>query len=281
MHQTLTPRPLASLPPAPAPRRFNLQLIGGFALHRFGEPVELPTGAQRLLGYLALQARPVSRQRVAGTFWPETSDERALANLRSALWRLNRPDSIVVASGDAIAIAPDVGVDVHAMGAFARSVLDDVSAPDGELVEELAAATELLPDWSDEWALVERERFRQLRLHALEQLCGQLASAGRYGRAVEVCLVAVSSEPLRESAQRELMKVHLAEGNVVEAFRQYEAFRILLLDELGVEPSTEMADLLDRSGVAVPVRLEAREERRSARPPAGDPAVEPRMRGAR
>ena len=39
---------------------------------------------------------------------------------------------------------------------------------------------ELLPDWYDDWVLLERERFRQLRLHALDALCDDLTRAGRH-----------------------------------------------------------------------------------------------------
>ena len=40
------------------------------------------------------------------------------------------------------------------------------------------------------------------------------------------------------------MRVHLADGNVAEAIRQYRLFERLLADQLGLEPSGRMADLL-------------------------------------
>jgi DNA-binding SARP family transcriptional activator len=41
-----------------------------------------------------------------------------------------------------------------------------------------------------------------------------------------------------------VVRVHLAEGNVVEALRAYEQFRTLLDDELGVVPSEQMFQLV-------------------------------------
>jgi DNA-binding SARP family transcriptional activator len=38
--------------------------------------------------------------------------------------------------------------------------------------------------------------------------------------------------------------VHVAEGNVTEALRAYEQFRSLLAEELGVQPSEQMAGLV-------------------------------------
>ena len=105
---------------------------------------------------------------------------------------------------------------------------------------------ELLPGWYDEWVLLERERLCQLRMHALEAWAGKLAAAGRYGEAIQAACAAVGVEPLRESAHRALVRVHLAEGNVAEAVRAYESFRALLAAELGVEPTAQMDALVCR-----------------------------------
>jgi DNA-binding SARP family transcriptional activator len=101
----------------------------------------------------------------------------------------------------------------------------------------------LLPACYDEWVLTERERFRQLRLHALEALCDRLTARGRYGEAIDAGLAAVCAEPLRESGHRAVIKAHLAEGNNAEARRQYETYRKVLRDELGVEPSPGLRDM--------------------------------------
>ena len=92
--------------------------------------------------------------------------------------------------------------------------------------------------------LLARERLRQLRMHALEALADQLAERGRFGEALHAGHAAVASEPLRESAHRAVVRVHLAEGNTAEAVRTYEAFRDLLADVLGVAPSLLMEELI-------------------------------------
>jgi DNA-binding SARP family transcriptional activator len=68
-------------------------------------------------------------------------------------------------------------------------------------------------------------------------MCRRLTALGRYAEAIQAALAAVADEPLRESAHLAVVQVHLAEGNVVEAVRQYTAYRRTLLEELGVEPS--------------------------------------------
>jgi DNA-binding SARP family transcriptional activator len=59
-----------------------------------------------------------------------------------------------------------------------------------------------------------------------------------------MAMTAVDIEPLRESAQRVLIEVHLAEGNFVEAQRVYCAYHRLMAEELGVPPSNALADMM-------------------------------------
>ncbi len=102
---------------------------------------------------------------------------------------------------------------------------------------------DLLPGWDEEWLIVERERMRQLRIHALEALSIRLREQSRFGEAIDAALSAVAAEPLRESAQIALIEAYLAEGNVSEAARQKDAYRVLLDVELGLEPSGKVMDL--------------------------------------
>ena len=108
----------------------------------------------------------------------------------------------------------------------AHQLLDNATACHDILTTATQAdlSADLLPDWyDDDWVLVEREQYHQLRLHALEAMCARLTSIGRFGQAVQAGLAAVQGEPLRESAHYILIKAHLAAGNRWEATRQYEA----------------------------------------------------------
>jgi DNA-binding SARP family transcriptional activator len=223
----------------------GLVLLDGFELRRAGQGVPVPMTVQRVLVFLALHDRPVPRSQVAGTLWLDASEQRATASLRSALWRLRRPgDPLVEASQNHLRLAAGVTVDYREVVGYARALLDEANG--GAALERNAGclSRELLPGWWEDWVLVERERFRQLRLHALEACCRRLARAGRFAQAVEAGLAAVALEPLRESAHRLLISVYLAEGNRAEAVRQYQAYRRLLRDELALEPSPQVQAIL-------------------------------------
>ena len=224
----------------------RLNLLNGFELVSDGATVRLPAGAQRLVGFLALQRRPRLRGYVAGSLWPETSEERAHANLRSTLWRVQcRSRELVEVRGALLAIKPGISIDIVESELLAHRVLEGRLDETVELSAD-ALALDVLPDWYDDWVLIERERFRQLRLRALDALCEWLAGAGRFADALELGLASLAGEPLRESAHRALVRIHLAEGNVGEALRQYELCCNLLADRLGVAPSRQMEQLLGR-----------------------------------
>ena len=219
----------------------TLALMSGFELWHREEPVALPMSAQRLLAFLALHSRPVMRLYAAGSLWLEASEERANASLRSTLWRLRRPGCpLVSVSPTHVGIAPEVRVDFRAVTATAHRLLEGDATPRRRDLHEMRTAGELLPDWYDDWIVLERERFRQLRLYALEELCRRMTAQARYGEAVEAGLAAIDAEPLRESAHRAVIAFHLAEGTLAEALRQYEVYRAIARCRLGIEPSAEL-----------------------------------------
>lgn len=236
-----------------ASRRPSLGLLGGFEIEDDGEGSALPLSAQRVVAFVALHDRALLRIFVAGSLWLDTTEERASANLRTALWRLRRAGGgLVRVTTTHVALAPSVRVDLHAAAQSAHRALHDL-ADDRDLAD-LCGVGELLPDWYDDWVVDRRERFRQLRVHALEALCQHLTASGRYGDALDAALSAVAIDPLRESAQRALIRTYIAEGNSTDAMRQYRVYRDRLDTEIGLEPSWQMRELVD----ALPVRSRAR-----------------------
>jgi SARP family transcriptional regulator, regulator of embCAB operon len=230
-------------------RSIGLTLLGGFSLHS-GEATNpaLPREAQHLLALLALRDRPVSRAAVAGTLWPNASEMHAYASLRSALSRLSElaHDAIVITDAN-LRLVSAVDVDLRDARALAHRLLDAVGIPatadaTAEAIQVLSE--DCLPDWYEDWAVIESEQWRQLRLHALDALAVHLTAVGRFGDAVGAALAAVRADPLRESACAALISVHLAEGNQSEAMRAFEQYRALLVYELGVEPTPALQALV-------------------------------------
>jgi DNA-binding SARP family transcriptional activator len=251
----------------------RLTLIGGFALWRGSQELGVATSGQRLIALLALEDRPVGRLHVAGTLWPDYSTERSLADLRTALWRVNQSkEKVIAATPSFLGLNDSIVVDVHNMTAFARRLNRTGTASETVELDSLSLADlagDLLPDWYDDWVQDAREALRQTRLHALESLARRLSASGHHADAIQAALAAICVEPLRETAHHTLIEVHLAEGNWSEACRQFQRCRQLLKAELGVEPSDSMRLLLEkRPGLSSPPGPVHALSHRDARTPA-------------
>lgn len=238
-----------SLSSEPNCARISIRLLSGFEVESDEGRIQFPTAASRLIAYLALQDQPVTRAAVAGVLWPETCQEKAQGSLRSTLWRVRRVDeTVVVSSHDCLMLAEKVNVDTTNLVEAVRVMENGGPPPDPDSVPVGRFSAELLPDWYEDWVMFERERFRLMALHALEQMAAWHTEHRNLGLAFECALAAVKLEPLRESAYRALIIAHIAEGNAYEAVGCYRHYQQLLNHELGIGPSEQMLELVRNLG---------------------------------
>jgi DNA-binding SARP family transcriptional activator len=225
----------------------TLCLLGGPHVLFGSRVIDVPDSSMRLLVFIALHPGRVDRRFAAGSLWPNGDDDRAAGNLRSALWRLKGTNvEILHAEKFALWLNPSTAVDLREIDHWAGRMIEGrVGAEDLRVPQLGGDAMDLLPGWYDDWVIFERERLRQRLLHALEALSRKLVDTRQYAEAIEVALMAVSGEPLRESAHRALLEAHFAEGNLGEARRLFRDYRSLIRKELGVEPGRELATLVE------------------------------------
>lgn len=221
-------------------------LLNRFEVLSDDDRLDIPYVGSRVIAYLALQALPVTRSRVAGVLWPETTEERAQASLRSALWRVNRVSQELIQSHNhSLSLGDEVGVDVDGLLGSAVELMSDDVLPD------LSSGGELLPDWPDDWVLFERERLRLSLLDRMEEASAYHRRAGNARLATEYAMMAIRLEPLRESARRVFIHAQLAQGNIAEAISHFRRYVKLLDDELSVPPSRLLVDLIESTGYRV------------------------------
>ncbi len=220
--------------------------------------------ARSLLAYLILHHdRRIPRDRLLGLFWPERADIRARRALSHALWQIRQAlgpaADRLVTEGDAVAFAmqADDWLDVETFeeqvckytsrqvsNALPSHSLVSLSTCLLELSEAVAIyRSDFLVDIYDDWALVERERLRELYLRALEQLIALHKQRGDDERALNYAQRLAATDPLREAAHRELMRIYHLLGRTRAALQQFHVIRDLLADELSVEPSAATAAL--------------------------------------
>lgn len=230
------------------PEITSICLLGGPYVLQSGIRSSIPEGSKKLLVFVALHGGRADRRQAAGILWPGGSDTRAAGNLRSALWRLREAGiQVIEADKNCVTMRRGAVTDVQALDDWADRIIHRKAiSPDMHIPHLITHALDLLPGWYDDWVVSEREFLRQRLLHALESLCQYLVSLGQFAEAVEAAMSAIRIEPLRESANRTLVNVHLAEGNAVEALRCYESYARIIYRELGVLPSPDFTRLIDQ-----------------------------------
>ena len=226
----------------------SVQLLGGFQL-RYGDGVVDLSRSERqqaLLAYLTLHGdQPLSRQRIAFLFWPDSTESQARANLRKLLYKVRQavPDADdLLDIGDHTvgwAAGADIRVDVRN---FEMTVAKaQATADPGRRAELLQAALdryagELLPGFYEEWILEKREEVHRLAGTALEDLVHVLEDQRRYGEALAYAERLRRHDRLREAPYRALMRLHALQGEPERALNVYHRCASTLESELGVEP---------------------------------------------
>lgn len=238
----------------------RIQLLGQFRVFAAEQPVAgfEQKRLQALLAYLLLAGpAPIPREQVAFAFWPDSTDEQALTNLRNLLHRLREvlPGSEVYLQynrtqvwwrqSDAYRLdAADFNAALAAAAAAERA--GDLPAASQALEQAVALYEgDLLPTCYDDWIMGERERLRQAFLLGLDQLVVLLERQQAYGPAIQYAQLLVRRDPLHETAYRHLMRLHLANGDRASALRVYHACASHLRRELGVDPGTATQAVYD------------------------------------
>ncbi|TIH38722.1 AfsR/SARP family transcriptional regulator [Subtercola vilae] len=228
----------------------NISVLGGFALvDDLGGPYAAASvSSRRLLAFLALRPRENLRIAVAGAMWPDVTEHKAALSLRATLARMDaRSRELVTVASTSLGLAANVEVDLRSSHALALRLLPREVLPNVADINPAAVAAlsvELLPDWYDDWVLAAAEDWRGLRMNGLEAQTRLLVAAGRLPEAGVAARAAISVEPLRESAQAALIRVHIAEGNQSEALRVFDRYSVLLNGSLGLAPTTQLSTLV-------------------------------------
>lgn len=230
----------------------RVTLLGDFTASCHDHVLSLPLGAKRLVALLALEQRHLRRTVAAEILWPRVTRELALTHLRGAIWHAREVHpTLLTIDRHQIGLNTATVTDLEGNVALARRILDDARWAPHEALQQVLRASlnrEVLPGFGEDWVLLHRVRFDQLRLHALEALAQRLTEQQLLPQAIDIALWATHLDPLRESPQRILLRAYAEEGNYSDALRQYARFRDLLAHELGVQPSRQLQELVESLG---------------------------------
>ncbi len=203
-----------------------------------------------LLFYLAVTAKPASRQKLAGLLWSDLPESRARTNLRVALNKL-RPvfDPYLIIRRRTLAFNPD--------GSFTLDTAvfeNHLQRPSPDAAHMQTAVDlyrgDFLEDFNvqdaavfDEWVLAQRERLRQMTLRALFQLTHHYIERRQIKAGIRTARRTLELEPWLEEGHRQLMLLLALDGQRSAALAQYDVCFETLMAELGVEPGDETTQL--------------------------------------
>lgn len=228
----------------------DLSLLGGFSLCRAGQTITVPAGKMRaVLAFLACNAKgPIAREKLVGLLWCERSEEQARQSFRQVLSMLRRilGSEAIVTNGDEIGLDETIACDVvqflTLVNAGNRDALREaVALYRGDLLPGLVLAEELFMDW----LVAERARLRDLALGAFERLMTRAADDAAPAELFEYAQRALSIDPYREEAHRQLIRALAFLGRRNDALLHYRRLEQTLRDELGVEPEAATAAVME------------------------------------
>ncbi|HEX6287023.1 MAG TPA: BTAD domain-containing putative transcriptional regulator [Acidimicrobiia bacterium] len=242
----------------------RVHLFGGFLLERGG--IALPPIASRagrsLFAYLVMHRdRPLNRELVAGTFWPELSETRARRRLSHTLWQIQdvvntSSSSYLDAATDTLAFDANSAywLDVEEFDrqyAVAQGSPDDTRIATSYRASVLRTCVELyrgdfLAGFFDDWVVAEQDHYRQRYMTALSRLIEATKSAGAYEEALGYARRMTHHDPLSEEAHREVMRLCFLLGRTGDAVEQYRRCRSVLEDDLGADPSPATVELYEK-----------------------------------
>lgn len=229
----------------------QIRLLGQFDVRADGHRIVISSRAgQSLFAYLVLTAgKAHRREKLAGLFWPDLSDELSRRNLRNELWRVRKAIQRRPENGQDYLIADEFslwfnsGTDHWLDVAALQSPSENL---DGLISNLSLYQGELLPGFYEDWVLLERERLHARFENLMQGLLAQLIKEQRWTTVVEWSEKWIGLADTPEAAYRALMVAYAATGSRAQVASSYERVRSALDRELGVEPSSETCELYEQ-----------------------------------
>ena len=229
------------------------------SVHLLGSPElfldEQSLGALRrknraLLYYVAAHTAPLTREHLLNIFWADYESVESKPLFRTVLYEIRKQvNTALIVVGDNLTLDASTRVDTRDFEALLNH-----PQPTTEMLSTAIALYRgdflndfLLPDCSEfnEWVDMYRQHYRGLMVSALTAFSHHLELAGRYSKALEVVQRAATFEPLQENIQCTCMRLSYLNGDRAGAVRQYDTFRKLLDEEMGIPPMPETRALYD------------------------------------
>ncbi len=229
----------------------QFRILGPLEIERDGKLVRLGGRKQRaLLAVLLVHAGELmSADRLVDELWGEQPPRTALTSLQNNISQLRKalgPEVVATQAPGYILKVDDYRLDALR---FERLI---AQAREGEARDRAQAIREALALWRgppladfayEGFAQSAIHRLEELRLVALEDRIDADLDLGMHAEVVPELESLVREHPLRERFRAQLMLALYRAGRQAEALQAYQEARRVLVEELGIEPSSELQHL--------------------------------------
>ncbi|NEA31368.1 BTAD domain-containing putative transcriptional regulator [Streptomyces sp. SID13031] len=193
----------------------------------------------RELFFYLLGSGPVRKDQIGAELWPDASATSLRNSFHSCLHQLRRtlgrPDWVTFRRGRyEFNHSLDHTYDVTTFETT-TDLQQAIDLYQGEYLADLGGSL---------WIETRRQSLHQRFEQALFQLAQTHTSAGHTAEAITLYELAITHDPLLESAHRALIELHLTAGNRAQAVRQYNLLATHLADELDTVPSAQTTALI-------------------------------------
>lgn len=237
----------------PVDLKLQMQVLGGFKLQASGG-LEVKVANRKacgLLAYLALNRNTSeTRERLAGLFWSDRSEEQARASLRQCLKQLRCAFEAIGFKGfttdrQGVSLAPETFMlDLEQIalglrnGEVAERLVNGSASP-----ERLLYGFETLDPSFAAWLHVVRQSWHDRLLDKLQpMLSADTSVKGQIRRRAAESIISV--DQTHEEAHRSLIRFHADRGNLPAALKQYNQLWDLLDQEYDMEPDGQTQSLI-------------------------------------
>jgi DNA-binding SARP family transcriptional activator/predicted ATPase len=232
----------------------EVRLLGQFKVELDNHAIEISSRpAQSLFAYLILNpGTEHRREKLAGLFWPDSSESNARNNLRQALWRVRKAlreeegaeGGFIRSDSFSLAFNPQSEYWLDA------AVLEKDPSPENatkDLIELVSLYEgELLPGFYDDWVVLEREHLQASFERMMQRLMEGLVREKRWHEVLEWGERWIALGQVPELAFRALMIAHGGLGDTSNVALVYQRCKDALEVELGVEPSEDTKTVYER-----------------------------------
>jgi len=214
------------------------------------EPIKWRTEKTRELFAFLLhnQGKDISKEEILDKIWPEDDPKKAIRQLYNGIYYIRKTleahgiDSALISinTNYNLKLGP-VDLDVRRLYELQKYNYTDILDKLEEI--EMLYTGDYFEGEDYPWAYFERERLGNIYEQCLVNLAQLYIEMGHFERAESKLIQAYARNPYEEMTTELLLKLYIKTGQKSKVMRHFKAYTELLKEELGIQPSENLAGL--------------------------------------